>query len=163
MIRSLQLRSGLVMQLPGPTAPGSSAMALLRRLRAFIQAGDPVTQIRVLVLLAVGWLLSPLCWWNDLLINLPIAYGVGLLVKHWKTEWFAGGMIIGYWLSNVAGIVLMQSSALQIFQNPGDQNQWRRDLLWGLITSTVYTGIVAVLVHFDWIQTPINIPTPGEV
>lgn len=76
------------MQLP-PPAPGPSQadgrLALLwQRLRAFMAAGHPLVQLRVLLLLAVGWLLSPLCWWNDLVINLPIAYGVGVLVGHWR-------------------------------------------------------------------------------
>lgn len=39
------------------------------------------------LLFAGGWLLSPLCWWNDLLINLPIAYGFGYLC-HWiAADW----------------------------------------------------------------------------
>ncbi|PZU92219.1 MAG: hypothetical protein DCE90_18695, partial [Pseudanabaena sp.] len=29
------------------------------------------------IFLVVGYVLSPLCWWNDLIINLPIAYGFG--------------------------------------------------------------------------------------
>ena len=107
------------MQLPPPPAPGQpqahGRLALLwQRLRAFMAAGHPLVQLRVLLLLAVGWLLSPLCWWNDLVINLPIAYGVGVLVGHWRPEWFAGGLVVGYWLSNVVGIVLMQSGALLI-------------------------------------------------
>ena len=68
------------MQLPGSPAAGSSPKEMLRRLKAFVQAGEPLVQIRVLLLLAVGWLLSPLCWWNDLVINLPLAYGVGVVV-----------------------------------------------------------------------------------
>lgn len=151
------LHSDLAMQLPGPTMSSSGPMALLRRLQAFIQAGDPATQIRVLVLLAVGWLLSPLCWWNDLVINLPIAYGVGLLVKHWKPEWFTGGMILGYWLSNVAGIVLMQTSAMEVFREKSEagNGSLKKEILWGLLTSTLYTLAIYGLVQLNIIHTPI--------
>lgn len=130
-------------------------LGLLHRLQAFIRAGDPLQQIKVLILLAVGWLLSPLCWWNDLVINLPIAYGVGVVVKHWKPEWFTGGLIAGYWLSNVVGIVLMQSSAMEVFQEPGQPADLRRDLTWGLLTSTAYTALVFLLLKTGWIHTPI--------
>lgn len=26
----------------------------------------------------IGYLLSPLCWWNDLIFNLPVAYFLGI-------------------------------------------------------------------------------------
>jgi hypothetical protein len=143
------------MQFPGLPAEPRGLAALMGRLRAFVKAGDPWVQLRVLLLLAIGWLLSPLCWWNDLVINLPLAYGVGLLVKQLRPEWFAGGLIAGYWLSNVLGIVLMQTSALEVFQQPGELNARRRELLWGLLTSSVYTLVVFVLVHVGVIHTPI--------
>jgi hypothetical protein len=143
------------MQFPGLPAEPRGLAALTGRLRAFVKAGDPWVQLRVLLLLAIGWLLSPLCWWNDLVINLPLAYGVGLLVKQLRPEWFAGGLIAGYWLSNVLGIVLMQTSALEVFQKPGEPNARRRELLWGLLTSSVYTLVVFVLVHVGVIHTPI--------
>lgn len=143
------------MQFPGLPAEPRGLAALPGRLRAFVKAGDPWVKLRVLLLLAVGWLLSPLCWWNDLVINLPLAYGFGLLVKQLRPEWFAGGLIVGYWLSNVLGIVLMQTSALEVFQQPGEPHARRRELLWGLLTSSVYTLVVFVLVHVGVIHTPI--------
>lgn len=143
------------MQLPHSSADGRGPLALWRRLRAFVKAGDPWIQLRVLVLLGLGWLLSPLCWWNDLVINLPLAYGVGLLVKQVRPEWFVGGLIAGYWLSNVAGIVLMQTSALEVFQDPNQPSNLKRELLWGLVTSTVYTLLVFALVELGVIHTPL--------
>jgi hypothetical protein len=128
---------------------------LVQRLRDFVKAGNPWVQLRVLLLLGLGWLLSPLCWWNDLVINLPLAYGVGLLVKQFNPEWFTGGLIAGYWLSNVAGIVLMQTSVLEVFQEPGKASNLKRELLWGLVTSTIYTLLVFGLVQVGLIQTPV--------
>lgn len=131
-------------------------MELWGRLRQFVQAGNPWVQLRVLLLLGLGWLLSPMCWWNDLVFNLPLAYGVGWLVKQIHPQWFAGGLIAGYWLSNVVGIVLMQTSALEVFHDPDQpQASLRRELLWGLATSSVYTVVVYVLIHWGVIHTPI--------
>ena len=143
------------MQFPGVPSPRRGLGEAIERLRAFIKAGDPLVQLRVLLLLGIGWLLSPLCWWNDLVINLPLAYGVGLLVKLVRPDWFAAGMIAGYWLSNVVGIVLMQTSALEVFQQPGEPSSLRKELLWGLLTSSVYTLVVFALVHVGVIHTPI--------
>jgi hypothetical protein len=30
----------------------------------------------------IGFLLSPLCWWNDLIFNLPISYGFGKIISY---------------------------------------------------------------------------------
>ncbi|MFS8793456.1 MULTISPECIES: hypothetical protein [unclassified Synechococcus] len=35
------------------------------------------------ILLILGFMLSPLSWWNDLFFNLPIAYGLGYLCSLW--------------------------------------------------------------------------------
>ena len=78
------------------------------------------------------------------------------LVKQIHPQWFAGGLIAGYWLSNVVGIVLMQTSALEVFHDPDQpQASLRRELLWGLATSSVYTVVVYVLIHWGVIHTPI--------
>lgn len=152
------------MQPPESPAGKGGVLALWQRLRDFVKAGNPWVQLRVLLLLAIGWLLSPLCWWNDLVINLPLAYGVGLLVKQFRPEWFAAGLIAGYWLSNVVGIVLMQTSALEVFQEPGQPSNLRRELLWGLVTSTVYTLVVFVLVQTGVIHTPLpELDITGEM
>jgi len=139
----------------GPPAGRGGLLALWPRLRAFVKTGHPWAQARVLVLLGLGWLLSPLCWWNDLVINLPLAYGVALVVQQVRPEWFAGALVAGYWLSNVVGIVLMQTSALEVLQEPGDPTPLRRELLWGLATSTVYTLVVMALVQAGVIHTPL--------
>ncbi len=156
------------MQSPESGARPRGIQALAIRLRDFVKAGDPWVQLRVLLLLALGWLLSPLCWWNDLVINLPLAYGVALLLKQVRPEWFAGGLIAGYWLSNVVGIVLMQTSAIEVFQDPAQPADLRRDLLWGLFTSTLYTLVVFALVQAGLIHTPVDplvgsgaLPGPG--
>ena len=70
----------VVLPSAGPVSV-SVPSALFSRLRAFLLAGHPLVQLRALLLLALGWLLSPLCWWNDLVINLPIAWGLAKLCE----------------------------------------------------------------------------------
>ena len=33
------------------------------------------------ILAVIGWVLSPLTWWNDLLVTIPIAYGFSRLLN----------------------------------------------------------------------------------
>lgn len=105
------------------------------------------------VMVGIGYMLSPLSWWNDLFFNLPIAlvfgYGVGWI----HADWFLPGTIVGYWLSNVLGILMMQFGAMDIFLSEGQRNV-KRDLLIGLGGSTLYTLVVAALVYFQVLQMP---------
>jgi len=127
----------------------------LERLRQFLQEGHPLVQLRALLLLALGWLLSPLCWWNDLVINLPVAWLVARALAFWQPSWFTPGLVIGYWLSNVAGILLMQSSAMEVFRDGDGPRDPRRELLVGLATSTAYSLAVFALVKTGLLHTPL--------
>ena len=66
--------------------------------------------------LVLGYLLSPLCWWNDLFFNLPIAYFFGYACSLLSPDLLLPCSILGYWLSNIAGILLIQVGAVDVFQ-----------------------------------------------
>jgi len=104
-------------------------------------------------LIVVGYLLSPLCWWNDIVINLPLALGFGYLFS----RPFPGALVpmtgLGYWLTNVVGFVLMQQGAVTAVQKV-DQGSNRQSLRNGLITSTVYTLAIVVLLQFHILDLP---------
>lgn len=105
------------------------------------------------VWLGLGYLLSPLSWWNDVVFNLPIAYGFAYLVTLGQRQWFLPATVIGYWLSNVLGMVMMQWGATDVVMSDRESN-WRRDLLIGLASSTAYTAIAAGLVYFKILRLP---------
>ncbi len=137
----------------------SAPPALLSRLRTFLQAGHPLVQLRALFLLAVGWLLSPLCWWNDLVINLPLAWGFAKVLEMVRPAWFTPGLVLGYWLSNVLGILLMQSGALTVFRNGEEPADPRRELWSGLATASLYTLVILLLVRSGLLPSPL-LPQP---
>jgi hypothetical protein len=112
-------------------------------------------RIRGGLLFATGWLLSPLCWWNDLIFNLPVAYGFGYLLSKLSPDWLLGGTIAGYWLSNLVGILLMQVGAIEVFQNQ-DRNL-KKDLLWGVVSSSVFTVIAIALIQFQILEIPTSL------
>lgn len=103
--------------------------------------------------MGIGYLLSPLSWWNDLFFNLPIALVFGYGVTWINPNWFLPGMIVGYWLSNVLGIVMMQFGVMDMFLTE-DKPNIGRDLLIGLGGTTLYTLIVSALVYLHILEMP---------
>jgi hypothetical protein len=95
--------------------------------------------------LVIGFLLSPLCWWNDLIFNLPIAYAFGKLVGLLNVNLFIPASIGGYWLSNLAGILLMQVGAVTFFEQSNQEQNLRKNILIGLGYSTAFTVIIIIL------------------
>ena len=97
------------------------------------------------LLAVVGYLLSPLSWWNDMFVNVPLALAVAWPISlFWKSA-FVPSLIVAYWLTNVLGFVLMHKGAQTLFsEKPRPYS--RRDLLRDLGVSLLYTGLILVLV-----------------
>jgi hypothetical protein len=105
--------------------------------------------------LVLGYLLSPLCWWNDLLFNLPIAYGFGYACSLLSQKLLLPCSIIGYWLSNIVGILLMQFGSQEMFQKEPKEHNLKKELFTGLISSTAYTLLIVLLIHLKILDSPI--------
>jgi hypothetical protein len=106
----------------------------------------------------LGYLLSPLCWWNDLIFNLPVAYGFGYLCSLISPSWLLPGLIVGYWLSNLVGFVLMQFGAVDALQNQDKPRNLKKELLMGVVSSTVYTLVILVLVQLKILDISALLP-----
>lgn len=120
-----------------------------------------LTRLRGGFWVGLGYMLSPLSWWNDLFFNLPIAYAFGYLVRLANPDWFLPGTVVGYWLSNVLGFVLMQVGATDLIFE-GRSRNWRKDLLISLGTSTAYTVVVIALIYFHILETPMLFATVSD-
>src|SRR5437763_11778691 len=93
------------------------------------------------VLAVVGFMLSPLSWWNDLFVNVPLALAFAWVVSLLYKPAFEISLIIGYWLTNVLGFVLMHKGAQKMLtEKPGGYS--RRDLLRDLAISLLYTALI---------------------
>lgn len=114
-------------------------------------------------LVVLGYLLSPLCWWNDLIFNLPVAYGFGYLCSLIHPSWLLPGAIAGYWLSNVVGILLMQAGVVDFTQADQQVRDFRKELRNGLITSTVYTIVILGLLKLGFLDTPLSSETLSQI
>ena len=99
------------------------------------------------LLAGIGFMLSPLSWWNDLVVNLPLALAFAWVASFFYKPAFETCVIIGYWLTNILGLVLMQKGAQKMLSN--EQRKYsRRDLLRDFAISLLYTGLILLLLKF---------------
>jgi hypothetical protein len=59
------------------------------------------------VIAAIGFVLSPLSWWNDVVVNVPLAYLFAWPFSAWDERLYVPAFVLGYWLTNIAGLVLL--------------------------------------------------------
>ncbi len=97
------------------------------------------------VLAVVGYMLSPLSWWNDLFVNVPLALVFAWTVSFFYPPAFKPCLVVGYWLTNVLGFVLMHKGAQQVLAKEARKYS-RRDLLRDVGISLLYTGLIVALV-----------------
>lgn len=99
------------------------------------------------ILTTIGYLLSPLSWWNDAFINIPLALAFAWVVSFFYKPAFTASLILGYWITNVLGFVLMHKGARHIFSEKPPQ-RLRRELFTDVMISLIYTVIIVALIKF---------------
>ncbi len=136
----------------------SSASNIAENLMSSLLGQFSLKRLRGGLLFVIGYLLSPLCWWNDLIFNLPVAYGFGYLCSLVSANWLLPGLIVGYWLSNVLGFILMQFGALDALQKESKPRNPQKELFMGVVSSTIYTLIIVGLIQLKVIDTASLLP-----
>lgn len=120
------------------------------------RVGRHQQRLRGGVLATVGFVLSPLSWWNDLLVNVPLAVAFATVVSLFGSELFIPAMIVGYWLTNVAGFVLLHVGAETALSGTRPKYT-RRRLLRDLLLSVGYTLLVVCLLSLDIVSLPVDL------
>ena len=92
----------------------------------------------------IGFMLSPLSWWNDLFVNVPLAVAFAWVVSLVYKPAFITAAIVGYWLTNVLGFVLMHKGAQKVL-TAEDKPYTARSFVRDLIVSLLYTLLIVVL------------------
>ena len=101
------------------------------------------------ILTVIGFMLSPLSWWNDLFVNWPLALAFAWVVSAFFKPAFAASLILGYWLTNILGFILMQKGGEKIISGE-DRPYSRKCLLRDLAISILYTLLMVALVRGHW-------------
>ena len=112
-------------------------------------------RIRGGLLAIIGYILSPLSWWNDLVVNIPIAYLFGCLFCLISKSLFLPAMIVGYWITNIAGLILLHKGVVAMVQKE-KKAYGRRDLLKDLAISIAYTLVIVILVWSGILKSPME-------
>ena len=119
-------------------------------------AGRKIEKRRVKggLLATVGYLLSPVSWWNDLFVNIPLAYVFGAILGLVSEDLFLPAMVAGYWITNILGLVLMHRGAKDVLSKNSRAGYSRRDILADLAVSLVYTILVVALAAVGVLRLP---------
>ena len=117
-----------------------------------VQGAEDGRKRRLLdIFLAVtGYILSPLTWWNDLLINIPLAYALSWPFSLIRASLFLPAFIVSYWLTNLCGLWLMYYAARDLRHQPVTWTTLRNSVL----ISVAYTLLIVALVVAGWIESP---------
>jgi hypothetical protein len=98
----------------------------------------------------IGFLLSPLSWWNDTFINVPLALGFGWFVALFYKPAFKPGVVVGYWITNVLGFVLLHKGTARVLKDEA-RPYTRRDLARDVAISLAYTALIVLLLKMNWL------------
>jgi len=106
-------------------------------------------------LTTIGYILSPLSWWNDILINIPLAYAFAFPFGLISKNLFLPMMILGYWITNVVGFMLIHHGIKDLVSKETSKYT-RKELTKDIIISIVYTLIVVVFIKTGWLKFPLE-------
>ena len=103
---------------------------------------------------AIGFVLSPLSWWNDLFVNVPLAYyfavATGKVLKlaiNVRKFEFVILFIIGYWLTNLVGMAMLKHGALKLTAR---EKKYSLPIKWDIVIGVSYNVIIAWVVYTDY-------------
>lgn len=104
------------------------------------------------ILAVVGFMLSPLSWWNDAFVNFPLAIAFAWLVSSFfspdkREGCFRVCVVVGYWLTNIAGLVLLHKGAEKMILDESKRYTLRAFLRDAGI-SLLYTGVIVALLEY---------------
>lgn len=107
------------------------------------------------ILATVGYILSPLSWWNDIVVNLPLAYAFAFPFGLISRNLFLPMMILGYWITNVAGLILVHQGLRNLVSS--EKGKYiRRELARDIVISVIYTIVVVMFARIGWLRFPLE-------
>lgn len=109
----------------------------------------------------IGFMLSPLSWWNDAFVNFPLAIAFGALVALIYKPAFEAAVVVGYWLTNVIGFILLHKGGEKILSDE-EKKYTRRQFFRDVLISLAYTGLIVVLLRMGFLKPVENLVGAGR-
>ena len=102
----------------------------------------------------IGYMLSPLSWWNDLYVNIPIAYACAWLISLFARNAFTFSFAGAYLATNVLGFVLLHKGIIRTLSKQGEEKPryTRKQILKDVAISVSYTALMVLLVKLNIIR-----------
>lgn len=101
----------------------------------------------------IGFMLSPLSWWNDLFVNVPLAVAFAWIISLFWPSGFLASAVVGYWLTNVLGFILMHKAAgMMLSRDDKPEPYTKKKLAQDLGVSLAYTALILVLIKLKVLQ-----------
>lgn len=108
------------------------------------------------ILAFVGYILSPLSWWNDLVVNFPLSYLLALPFALINKKLFIPAFISAYWMTNIVGLLLMQKGGKKALFGLKAKSEFKKEIKNTLIWGSLYTILIMVLVLSGILTFPIE-------
>ena len=105
------------------------------------------------VLFTIGYMLSPLSWWNDIFVNIPLAYVFALPFGFISRNLFLPAMVVGYWITNIIGLALMHHGVVNLVSKE-KKKYTRKELVKDLAVSLIYTIVIIILASLGLLKFP---------
>ena len=97
----------------------------------------------------IGYLLSPVSWWNDLYVNVPLAYLFALPFSLLHEQLYLPAFVLGYWLSNLLGFMLLHRAGTTLIRERQGSALWKSSI----VITLLYTFLIAMLVWFGMLPS----------
>jgi len=101
-----------------------------------------------IILSVIGYILSPLSWWNDLFINVPLAYlltwPIGKALSFFipiNYNLYLFIFIVNYWITNLLGFILMHYGIISL----RDKEYSKKNIFISLGFALLYTLIIILI------------------
>ena len=108
------------------------------------------SQLSNVIVFTTGFILSPLSWWNDLVINVPLAYLISAPFSIIDEALFLPAFVFAYWLTNLLGFLMMHWSGEQL----SGRNKNSLTMKHSIIVSIAYSVIMVIIVSMGWLSPP---------
>ena len=97
-----------------------------------------------LILAVIGYILSPLSWWNDGFVNIPLSIATAYVLNRFFGVDRLLGFYIGYLTTNTMGMfLLIYGGRLAAARRQSS----RKEMVTSTAISLVYTVIASIVLH----------------